>query len=216
MDREYQAQLQRLQQNLQNLQNGWSSAPEPALAQNSGQSVELVGEMSGREVENEPLQDPLIYPGLYAPSGFDMMGILVRVRTRPNPTIAIGSIDSSVALVLCDTALPDNPIVYCSEPFEALTGYSSTEVMGRNCRFLQHPHPSARNNVKGAPEVEALNKQARAQLRDKITRVRVANYTKGGVTFFNLLTIIPIAWDEGEAGKRYIVGFQAQEIPHFR
>lgn len=28
-------------------------------------------------VENEPLQDPLIYPGVYAPSGFDMMGILV-------------------------------------------------------------------------------------------------------------------------------------------
>ena len=28
---------------------------------------------------NEPLQDPLIYPGLYAPSGIDMMGILVRI-----------------------------------------------------------------------------------------------------------------------------------------
>ena len=25
----------------------------------------------------QPVQDPMIYPGLYAPSGFDMMGILV-------------------------------------------------------------------------------------------------------------------------------------------
>ena len=25
----------------------------------------------------EPVHDPMMYPGLYAPSGFDMMGILV-------------------------------------------------------------------------------------------------------------------------------------------
>jgi hypothetical protein len=31
----------------------------------------------GSSIENEPLNDPLIYPGLYAPSGIDMMGILV-------------------------------------------------------------------------------------------------------------------------------------------
>ena len=32
----------------------------------------------GSSIENEPVNDPLIYPGLYAPSGIDMMGILVR------------------------------------------------------------------------------------------------------------------------------------------
>ena len=32
---------------------------------------------SGGEVENEPVLDPMIYPGLYSPSGFDMMDILV-------------------------------------------------------------------------------------------------------------------------------------------
>jgi hypothetical protein len=31
----------------------------------------------GGEVEDEPVLDPMIYPGLYSPSGFDMMGILV-------------------------------------------------------------------------------------------------------------------------------------------
>lgn len=33
--------------------------------------------MRGGGVRGEPVQDPLIYPGLYSPSGFDMMGILV-------------------------------------------------------------------------------------------------------------------------------------------
>ena len=138
------------------------------------------------------------------------------MRTRPNPVVDIGNIDSSVALVLCDSALPDNPIVYCSEPFEVLTGYSGTEVLGRNCRFLQHPHPEALNNIKGTAEVDIMNIKARAELQDKIAReeeaqVRLVNYTKGGIKFFNLLTVIPIAWNEGETGKRYMVGFQAQD-----
>jgi hypothetical protein len=32
----------------------------------------------GQVMENEPLQDPLIFPGVYAPSGFNIMDILVR------------------------------------------------------------------------------------------------------------------------------------------
>lgn len=31
----------------------------------------------GSSLLAESVQDPMIYPGLYAPSGFDMMGILV-------------------------------------------------------------------------------------------------------------------------------------------
>ena len=122
---------------------------------------------------------------------------------------------------MCDTALPDIPIIYCSEPFEALTGYSGAEVLGRNCRFLQHPHPSALSNVTGTTEVDTVNVKARAELRERIgnveeARVRLVNYTKGGVKFYNLLTVVPIAWEEGEAGKRYVVGFQAQDNSQFR
>jgi PAS domain-containing protein len=110
--------------------------------------------------------------------------------------------------------------VYCSEPFEVLTGYNSSEILGTNCRFLQHPHPSTENNVTGQSEVYLKNEKPRAKLREKIQRteeaqVRLVNYTKGGVKFFNLLTIIPIAWEEGEVGKRYMVGFQAQDNTHF-
>jgi len=204
------------------------------------------------DIANQPVQDPLIYPGLYSPSGFDMMGILVsfpaawlalvyilskrrnhipplaqqyqtrhklqntrlitpqvRVRTRPNPIINIGNVDSSVSLILCDTTLPDIPIVYCSETFEALTGYNSSEILGVNCRFLQHsPVP-----IKDAA-AEETNKAGRKVLREAIekgeeARALLINYRKNGERFENLLTMVPIKWVDGEVGRRYVVGFQA-------
>jgi PAS domain len=40
---------------------------------------------------------------------------------------------------ISDPTLPDNPIVYVSQGFLTLTGYSLDQVLGRNCRFLQGP-----------------------------------------------------------------------------
>jgi hypothetical protein len=37
--------------------------------------------MRGGSAGGQQRQDPLIYPGLYSPSGFDMMGILVSFST---------------------------------------------------------------------------------------------------------------------------------------
>jgi PAS domain-containing protein len=136
----------------------------------------------------------------------------VRVGTRPNPIISLGNVDSSVPLVLCDAAVSDCPIVYCSEPFETLTGYVSSEILGRNCRFLQSPY-AGRETTVGSD----VNREARAVLREKIAigeeaQVRLVNYKKSGERFVNLVTIVPISWGEGEQStgyKRYIVGFQA-------
>jgi PAS domain S-box-containing protein len=41
--------------------------------------------------------------------------------------------------VLSDPKLPDNPIVFATPDFYKLTGYTSEQVLGRNCRFLQGP-----------------------------------------------------------------------------
>lgn len=40
-------------------------------------------------------------------------------------------------MVITDPSQSDNPIVFCNEAFQALTGYSQDEVLGRNCRFLK-------------------------------------------------------------------------------
>ncbi|RLM86416.1 Phototropin-1 [Panicum miliaceum] len=39
--------------------------------------------------------------------------------------------------VVSDATRPDHPILYASARFFNMTGYSSNEVVGRNCRFLQ-------------------------------------------------------------------------------
>ena len=49
-------------------------------------------------------------------------------------------------IIITDPLQPDNPIIYVSPGFERLTGYSASEILGRNCRFLQGPDtdPDAR------------------------------------------------------------------------
>ncbi len=50
---------------------------------------------------------------------------------------------SGAAVLVTDPRLPDNPLVFVNEAFTRLTGYSSDEVLGLNCRFLQaHQHGS--------------------------------------------------------------------------
>src|SRR5215207_232128 len=44
---------------------------------------------------------------------------------------------SSNGIVITDPNLPDNPIVYVNPAFERITGYTASEALGRNCRFMQ-------------------------------------------------------------------------------
>lgn len=46
---------------------------------------------------------------------------------------------SQPSFCVTDPQMPDNPIVYASDSFIELTGYSRAQVLGRNCRFLQGP-----------------------------------------------------------------------------
>jgi PAS domain-containing protein len=39
--------------------------------------------------------------------------------------------------VVTDPAQPDNPIIFASPGFCAMSGYEAAETVGRNCRFLQ-------------------------------------------------------------------------------
>src|SRR3546814_19579964 len=40
-------------------------------------------------------------------------------------------------MILTDPRQDDNPIVFANKAFLDLTGYEESEVVGRNCRFLQ-------------------------------------------------------------------------------
>ena len=151
------------------------------------------------------------YRNAYSSSGFDMLGVLMRVAARPKPQINIGAVDMSCAFVVCDVTQHDIPIVYCSDVFERLTAYTKYEILGRNCRFLQSPDGKIEAGVKR----KYVDDQSVLRIKNMInerqeTQISLINYRKGGQPFMNLLTMIPIAWDTDEI--KYYVGFQVDLV----
>ncbi|MDO6416280.1 PAS domain-containing protein [Sphingomonas sp. BIUV-7] len=91
-------------------------------------------------------------------------------------------------MVVTDPRQPDNPIVLANRSFLNETGYSSEEVLGRNCRFLQGPQTDA----------ESVDR-VRAALRDEREIViELINHRKDGTPFWNQLYISPVHDDDGQ------------------
>ncbi|HKJ68245.1 MAG TPA: SpoIIE family protein phosphatase [bacterium] len=90
-------------------------------------------------------------------------------------------------IVITDTSLPDNPIIYANKGFERLTGYSRDFIVGKNCRFLQG---------------EETDPDAVEEIRDGLKTeqgcvVELLNYRKDGAKFWNRLSISPIRNEAG-------------------
>lgn len=162
---------------------------------------------------------PLVTPAtfgfpVYSTSGFDLMTILSRVASRPNPTIDLGAVDHSCAFSIADVRRHDSPIVYASPSFYRLTGYSEHEVIGRNCRFLQSPTGHvARGEARMPVSSDSIANIRKALASGKECQAKILNYKKGGMPFFNLVTVIPLrggVHGTSEEGDEivYHVGFQ--------
>lgn len=130
--------------------------------------------------------------------------------SRPDPKINIGAVDLSCAFVLCDITRDDHPIVYVSEAFGRMTGYTSEEIVGRNCRFLQSPY----GNIQPGMERKFVDPHTVSRLRTTIEerneiQASLINYRKGGQPFMNLITMIPVRLGEE---YRFYVGFQVDLV----
>ena len=91
-------------------------------------------------------------------------------------------------MILTDPRQDDNPIVFANKAFLDLTGYEESEIIGRNCRFLQ-----------GAD----TDRAAVADLRDAVARreaisLEILNYKRDGSAFWNAVFIAPVFDDHGE------------------
>ncbi len=90
-------------------------------------------------------------------------------------------------VVLVDPYLPDFPVIYCNQAFCALTGYDESEVLGRNCRFLQ-----------GALTDPASVDFLRAGMARRAgVQVEMWNYRKDGTAFWNLMFVGPVTDPQG-------------------
>jgi len=85
-------------------------------------------------------------------------------------------------ITIADAGLPDDPLIYANAGFEKLTGYSASEVIGRNCRFLQGP----------ATDREAVAVLHTAIQERRAVTVTLLNYRKDGSPFWNRLSITPV------------------------
>lgn len=129
---------------------------------------------------------------------------------RPSPVIDLGPIDASCALIMCDLQQPDCPVVYASDAFTELTGYSQSETIGRNCRFLQAPGGRVRaRSTRKYVDKSIIKNMRRALESNHELAIEVTNFKKNGQKFTNLLTMIPVHWDSPM--PRYSVGFQAEK-----
>jgi PAS domain S-box-containing protein len=100
---------------------------------------------------------------------------------------------SSIAMVISNPDLPDNPLVYVNRAFEILTGYSAEAAIGRNCRFLQ-----------GADTDPAdIEKLRRAVAAGEDVSVVLNNYRADGTMFRNAVVITPLR-DDTDAIEYYL------------
>ncbi|WP_372530443.1 hybrid sensor histidine kinase/response regulator [Xanthomonas sp. NCPPB 3005] len=91
-------------------------------------------------------------------------------------------------MIVTDPRQADNPIVFVNRAFLEMTGYSSEELLGNNCRFLQGPDTD-RDTVDSVREAIAGRNEV---------AVEILNYRKDGSSFWNALFISPVYNEHGE------------------
>jgi PAS domain S-box-containing protein len=94
---------------------------------------------------------------------------------------------SHTGILITDARVSDNPIIDCNPAFEIITGYTRADVLGRNCRFLQH---------------DDTDQKILGQLRSGIEKaehvtVVIKNYRKDGSMFWNELSVSPVYDERG-------------------
>jgi hypothetical protein len=151
--------------------------------------------------------------GLFSASGVDLVSLFAAIAARPNPVITLGGVDDQCAFIVVDLK-DDSPIVYCSETFTKMTGYTINEIYGRNCRFLQSPNGVVpKGSVRTYTDMGIVSQMKHAIEQRKEFQVSLLNYKKDGSPFVNLFTAIPINLVPPFQGEpTHYVGFQVDMI----
>jgi len=103
---------------------------------------------------------------------------------------------TSNGIVITDARLAHNPVIYVNPAFEKITGYSATDVIGQNCRFLQ-----------GLDTEQLALDELRSSIKaGKSCKVVLRNYRKDGMLFWNELSISPIHDENGKLS--HFIGIQ--------
>eukprot|EP00607_Mallomonas_marina_P010914 CAMPEP_0182421260 /NCGR_PEP_ID=MMETSP1167-20130531/6573_1 /TAXON_ID=2988 /ORGANISM="Mallomonas Sp, Strain CCMP3275" /LENGTH=445 /DNA_ID=CAMNT_0024598213 /DNA_START=147 /DNA_END=1484 /DNA_ORIENTATION=- len=126
-----------------------------------------------------------------------------RILMEPDFRLIGSLITSQQNFVVSDPSLPDNPIVYCSEGFCKLTGYKRSEVLGRNCRFLQGPETDQR----------AVDMIRQGIIDGRDVSVCLLNYKSDGSTFWNQFFVAALRGSDGQVVNYVGVQCEVNTLP---
>ncbi|WP_185903242.1 PAS domain-containing protein [Halonotius terrestris] len=101
-----------------------------------------------------------------------------------------------VGITIADAQSEDEPLLYVSDEFVEMTGYSREAALGQNCRFLQG---------EGTREEPVAKMRAAIDAAEPVTVV-LRNYRADGSMFWNRVTIRPITGKAGEV--THFLGYQ--------
>lgn len=129
-----------------------------------------------------------------------MVDVTAQIENNRQLRLFKRSIESSSnGIVISDARQNDLPIIYANKAFEQITGYTSEEILGHNCRFLQ------------GDEFDLSNNQALTEIRQGLdngtdTSTVLRNFRKDGSPFWNDLYISPMRDEKGDV--THFIGVQ--------
>ncbi|GFD67382.1 hypothetical protein KUL106_06450 [Alteromonas sp. KUL106] len=103
--------------------------------------------------------------------------------------------EATVSIIISDIKRIGQPVIYVNNAFEALTGFTRDEIIGKNCRVLQTNETDS----------EALNNIRHAIATREPIETTLINAKKDGTPFFNRLNLTPVKIN-GEV--THYIGFQ--------
>lgn len=108
---------------------------------------------------------------------------------------------SPIATVISNPRLPDNPLEIANSAFCSLTGYSETDIVGRNCRFLagEATEPWVTDRIR-----EAIGSK-------RPVLVDILNYRRDGTQFRNGVLVAPLFDEDGHL--EWFLGSQVELGP---
>jgi len=100
---------------------------------------------------------------------------------------------SEDGIVVAEREGDEHILIYVNQGFERMTGYSTDEILYRDCRFLQ-------NDDRDQPGLARIRE---ALVDNRPCREILRNYKKDGTLFYNELSITPM-YDEREDITYYL------------
>ena len=166
--------LESLQEQIEGLQSEihtLKSIIKTELPDKASSLLKGLGDDDGSDSRDPSQPKKGSYEPVPLPSGFGP----VKTLMEPDYRLMSALSGSQQNFAISDPSLPDNPIVYVSQGFLDLTGYSLDQVLGRNCRFLQGPGTDQ-------AAVDVIRKGVR---EGTDTSVCLLNYKADGTPFWN-------------------------------